>query len=229
VKRSCFRGAIAAAAIVALVAPLPARAATYPVEVQRFRFAPDFRILQPGDTVVWKWIDGIHNLTSYEGAEIDTGDRSPSYQYRLEYNGGTIRYRCTIDSQLNGSGQCSGMCGVVSDQDLDLTPPAARIDAPANGEVVHPLPVVNAGGVLPVTIRGAAYDDRAVFDVGITLYDTAGRPRRFVPQCLGCGTSSATWSLQLSLLPGSYVAEATATDTGGNATMQKPRVAFYAA
>lgn len=49
--------------VVALV-PSLTKAATHTITVADFQFTPDTMTIEPGDTITWQWINGIHTTTS---------------------------------------------------------------------------------------------------------------------------------------------------------------------
>jgi plastocyanin len=226
-----------------LTALSPARAATtWTISLTANTFAPSLRDnLVAGDTVQWNWLDGAHNVTAYQNGVFSSGDHTPTFQFSTVYNGGVVKYRCTNHSSLSGA-QCAGMCGILTDRPLDVTPPEVVIDTqkpqfqglPA---IEAPAPVAGPTGIgFPVTVAGRATDNVAVFAVLVRIYDVrangvtpGGGAREYLATCSGCDTPSASWSLNLILLPGPYTAEAVAADSSGNVPRTAPRVAFIVA
>lgn len=78
------------------------------------KFGPASKSINKGDKVVWKGVDGNHNVTAYssnwsKSTTVNDGDTT-SFTFRKT---GVFKYRCTLHSNLS-SGSCSGMCGKIT-------------------------------------------------------------------------------------------------------------------
>lgn len=225
---------LTAAVVVAagVLTQVPARASTtFTIHLRANSFDPVIRDhVRSGDTIVWVWDEGMHDVTAYQGATwASPSGLGPGSTYSVTYTGGVIRYRSTSDSSLTVAKRCSGMCGVITDQPFDFTPPEVSIDAPREWDVlVPPLAPDGTGVSNPVDVVVSATDDVAVYGGVVRVYDETPRtPTDFLLDCNGCGTPAATLRRTLNLLPGSYVVEAIVADTSGNLPRAAPRVQFY--
>jgi plastocyanin len=78
------------------------------------RWRPRSISIPVGSKVVWKMVEGSHNVTATSNNWnkstnlLGPGSRT-SFTFR---RGGTYRYRCTFHSTFS-NGNCSGMCGRV--------------------------------------------------------------------------------------------------------------------
>jgi plastocyanin len=105
----------AAALLVALVL-VPILAAAADAVVVRGRtssWRPSSVSINRGERVVWRAVDGNHNVRSYGSnwnyaRDLPEGTRV-SKRFRSR---GTFRFVCTIHGSVSG-GTCSGMCGRV--------------------------------------------------------------------------------------------------------------------
>jgi plastocyanin len=214
-----------AGVLIAMLLPLTgAQAATYSVSVTSDSFSPGYRQVAAGDTILWVWAAGGHNVTAFSGASFASGDRPANATFTQTYPGGVVKYRCTNHSSVAG-GECSGMCGLITEKPIDITPPTVSITAPQQGQLMIPVPRVQGGIVNQVTVQGNASDNVGVFGVLLRVYDTTGRATDFPATCNGCEDQDVTWRIDLNLLPGSYVVEARASDTSGNIRWS-PRTSF---
>lgn len=170
-------------------------------------FSPDLTQAASGDTVTFHWNSGFHSATWYGGsqgdpASFDSGQKSaPASDYPVTFLGGTLLFRCTVHSFISDStGECNGMCGVITD---DTQGPTATVDPPTS--VIF---------TTAVALSGTANDNVAVARVKVVFSPILGAPTILDAICTGCGTTSATWSVQANnLLPGQYVVTARAYDT----------------
>ncbi len=91
-------GAVAAAAVAGTLAfGASAEAAT--VKVKNYKFSPGTVKIQKGDKVVWKFVQGKHNVKG-------SGFKSPvmrkgKYSHKFKQKG-TYKYRCTLHTGMNG-------------------------------------------------------------------------------------------------------------------------------
>jgi plastocyanin len=205
----------------------PARAATVPVNVKNNIFDPANRVAVAGDTISFTWLEGQHTVTAISGGSFNSGVRSAGFQMTIPFDGATIKYRCTLHSQVSQFGDCQGMCGVIAEQVSDLTPPAVEIRSPRSRQIVIPEAQILAGSLdNPVVISGVASDNDRLLAVLVRYYDTLGMPHTQTATCDGCGSGNATFELRANMLPGSYVAEAIAIDFSGNQRTSE-RVPFF--
>ena len=199
----------------ASAALLPARASAA-VDVMSNFYSPGVRATEPGVQVTWRWLHGGHTVTAMDGS-FDSGRLDAGETFSWPFNGGELRYRCTLHSTIEPStGQCNGMCGVLREQTADVLRPTAAITEPANGQVVIASHRWN-WSLPPASVRfeGTARDDRRVQTVRLWV-ELPNRWQEFSVVCDGCGTPTATWRANLALLPGRYEAFARATDPAGN-------------
>lgn len=206
---------LCAALLVMLLPAAGAQAATSSVSVTSNSFSPTYRQVAAGDTVLWVWAASGHNVTAFSGASFASGDRLANATFTQSYPGGVVKYRCTNHSTIVG-GECEGMCGLITEKPIDITPPTISISYPAPGMLLVPTPRLQGGVLNPVFVEGPADDNIGVLSVLLRLYDTTGRPTDFPATCQGCPDPDVRWRVDLNLLPGSYVVEARATDTSGN-------------
>lgn len=207
-------GALIIALSLLSLTPIGGQAAVRAVDVMSNRFQPDVLVAWPGTDVDFSWVHGGHTVTDL-GMGFDSGLRQEGATFRVGFEGGTLRYRCTIHSQIEpSSGQCQGMCGVITEQLLDYEPPSIQVSAPRAGEIVLANPRV-IGAPSAVKFRGSAWDDRAVAAVRLRVRDVLAW-KEYSVTCFGCGTPTAVWETSLSLLPGRYQVQATAADPSSN-------------
>jgi len=205
--------------------PLAGQAATRQVSLTSEVFTPEVRTgIEAGDTVLFRWLDGFHNVVSLQNGDFESGIRGAGEEFEVAYDGGIVRYRCSIHSRLFDGFRCTGMCGVLTDRPLESTPPSSSVDRPDMYQLHVPqLPSVNA----EVTLSGTAADDTELWGVMVRVYDTTGKATEYMGACTGCGTMEATWTLTRNFAPGSYVAESIAVDASGNVAATFPRVHFF--
>ena len=115
-------------AVCALQAPA-AFAANVPVSLtSNDRFSPATVNIALGDTVTWTWSQNdSHNVTTLSG-QVDTfasGNRSSGTYQRAFNVAGTIQYRCTLHSGMNGTVVVSSGTSPPPPPPPDTTPPSA--------------------------------------------------------------------------------------------------------
>lgn len=116
------RPRIAVSVAVLLVAVLllgsVASAATFRVRAKftdnGYRWRPKTLSVPTGSRVVWRMVEGTHNVTSISNNWTkQSGNIGPGGTTAFTFDaGGTYRYRCTLHSTLS-DGTCNGMCGRV--------------------------------------------------------------------------------------------------------------------
>jgi plastocyanin len=79
-----------------------------------YRWKPKTLSVASGSRVVWKIVEGRHNVTSISNNwNKSSGNIGPGGSTAFTFNGGgTYRYRCTLHSTFS-NGNCNGMCGKV--------------------------------------------------------------------------------------------------------------------
>lgn len=204
---------IALAAAVALVA-FPARAATRDVNVRNFRFEPTAQRAEAGDQVTWHFLEGTHTVTAWQGAAFDSGPRAAGTYTWDGFSGGTVRYLCTIHGSVVGDA-CSGMCGLLTDEPVDTTPPQVAMTSPEDGSIVIAPVEPERLPMRRLTLRGTASDGVAVSSVTIELTNAFGSTMEFGATSTGT-PAFATWEASRDVPPGRYRARARAEDPTGN-------------
>jgi plastocyanin len=69
------------------------------VKVKNYKFSPGTVKIDKGDTVVWKFVQGKHNV---KGSGFKSrAKRSGKYRHKFKQKG-TFRYRCTLHQGMNG-------------------------------------------------------------------------------------------------------------------------------
>jgi plastocyanin len=110
-----------AAAVLALALSIPpsASAATFVVRAkevspQTYRWRPASLSVAKGSKVVWRMVDGTHNVTATSNNwNKSSGNLAQGARTGFTFKkNGTFKYRCTLHSTLS-NGKCSGMCGKV--------------------------------------------------------------------------------------------------------------------
>jgi plastocyanin len=68
------------------------------VTVATYSFTPADLTIKVGDTVIWTWTQGVHNVT---GAPFGSGDKNSGDTYGFTFQaGGSYAYTCTIHPSL---------------------------------------------------------------------------------------------------------------------------------
>lgn len=198
----------ASALLVAGMAGLmPAHAANHDVTVGggASAFSPAGLIAAAGDTVTWHWATGPHDVAAYSGDSFASPLKYAGDTYSVTFGGGTVRYHCTLHGFLDGYGHCQGMCGVLTDQTIDVTPPVVTIATPQN----------NGVALSPVNFSGTATDNVGVDLVTLRITDLFGTYQDHIAGCT-CPGTSVNWSKQVNLFPGIYRVTVWAIDAGSN-------------
>ena len=77
------------------------------------RWRPARVSIDRGDRVVWRAVDGDHNVRAYRGNWSYFRDLPEGERVRKRFRSrGTFRFVCTIHGNV-ADGTCSGMCGRV--------------------------------------------------------------------------------------------------------------------
>ena len=175
-----------------------------------YQFTPATLRPVAGDTVNWQWAGAAsHNVTAYAGATFASPTQVTG-TFSQVFNGGTVKYRCTLHSLLNSDGSCTGMCGVLTDDpNFDNQPPTATIAAPAWGSPT----------TQPFVVSGTADDDLAVDKIELDVQDQVllTQPVAVLPVTVASPAAHVDWSVNVDgLRPGLYELTAVATDRAGN-------------
>jgi len=118
VSRPRFIVSVALVLVAMILLGSVASAATYRVRAKSTDAGPRWRPktleVPTGSRVVWKIVDGRHNVTSMGSnwsKSSGTISQGGSTSFTFD-DSGRYRYRCTLHSFLS-DGKCSGMCGKV--------------------------------------------------------------------------------------------------------------------
>ena len=109
---------VALTMVTVLVVASLASAATFRVRAKftdnGYRWKPKTLEVPVQSKVVWKVIEGTHNVTSTSNNwSKSSGNIGPGGKTAFTYTKtGVFKYRCTLHSSV-GSGKCTGMCGKV--------------------------------------------------------------------------------------------------------------------
>ena len=109
---------VAVVLVTVLVLASVASAATYRVRAKftdnGYRWRPRTLSVPTGSRVVWRMVEGTHNVTSTSANwSKQSGNIGAGGTTAFTFDsGGTYRYRCTLHSSI-ASGSCTGMCGSV--------------------------------------------------------------------------------------------------------------------
>ena len=103
---------------------MPASGATVNITVGSNFFSPASQTINVGDTVVWNWQSGTHNVTFPTNGIASADLTSPSGTFTTTFNTpGTFAYTCTRHIGQNGT---------ITVQAVNQ-PPSVSLTAPANG------------------------------------------------------------------------------------------------
>jgi plastocyanin len=118
IRRRPLAVLVGACVAIALVMPSNALADTFRVRGRLtdvgYRWRPARLSVAVGSRIVWRMVDGTHNVTatsnnwSKRTNNLPEGSRT-AFTFNRR---GTYRYRCTLHSQFV-NGVCNGMCGRV--------------------------------------------------------------------------------------------------------------------
>ena len=129
--------ALAAIAVLLLI-PSAGSAAIVPVSIVNNTFDPADVTIQPGDTVRWTWVNGIHSTTSDTNI-WDSGQVGPPFMFDFTFpNVGNFPYYCSIHGAPGGI----GMAGIVRVQTSTATP--TQTPTPTPTPTVTPVPTPEA-------------------------------------------------------------------------------------
>lgn len=207
---------LTAIAIALSAMSLPAPATSHDVDVMNYRFHEDVLEAQAGRQIQWRWTHGGHTVTALDGS-FDSGLREAGAEFSATFQGGVLRYRCTVHSLIDPqTGACEGMCGIVTDPFRDDAPPRAVIQRPHDGDVLVVVPRLRTEWLThDVEFVGTVVDDVAVSAVSLRVFNPLGW-RDYSVTCTGCGTRNASWSRTVDLVPGRYLAQLRAADPSAN-------------
>lgn len=126
--------AVAVMLMLSILLPAASRAETHAVKVGDFFFSPKRTEAIAGDTVMFEFVSGVHEVTAYSGASFRS-DLQGGGTFEAPFEGGTVLYRCVPHSTLSGEPSvCTGMCGVITDEVIAGIP-APTIGKPSPGTV----------------------------------------------------------------------------------------------
>lgn len=179
---------------------LSAPGATVNIAVGSNFFSPASQTINAGDTVIWTWQNGTHNVTSTTGA-FASGNKSPVQTFSLQFNtAGTFSYACTIHPGQNGT-----IIVQAANQ-----PPSVSIGSPTNGTKVL--------AVASFVVSASATDtDGSVTRVDFYSSPTAGS--------LGdpiCSLNGPSFQFTTNLPAGTFFFTAVATDNQGATNTSAP-------
>ena len=183
--RRCAMPGLLAVLLVSLAA-WPARATTYTVGVDTFKFVPPTLTIAPGDSVHWHLIKGTHTVTAGTNCVMDPNPifnvqmfpSHPDFTYGFA-SPGVYNYFCQLHCLS------MGMMGTITVQDVSAASPATA------GSSVLRLQME------PNPTRGAASLHFNLFQAGwmrFEILDPAGRTVRTLdPGELGAGSHVLAW------------------------------------
>lgn len=117
-----------------------AQAVIVPVSIVNDTFDPADVTIQPGDTVRWTWINGIHSTTSDTNL-WDSGQIAPPSTFDFTFHTvGNFRYYCSI----HGAPLGVGMSGIVRVQSPTATPTQTPTPTITPTPTVTPIPTPEA-------------------------------------------------------------------------------------
>ena len=109
-----------------LAGPARGTAATVNVSVGNIFFSPATVTISAGDTVVWTWVSGVHNVT-FPTNNIASANLSPGSSFTNTFNtAGTFAYVCTLHLPTQ-----TGTI-IVTNPPANV-PPTVTINQPTNG------------------------------------------------------------------------------------------------
>ncbi|NQU49363.1 MAG: hypothetical protein HQ519_12000 [Planctomycetes bacterium] len=167
----------------AYIAPAASAQTTHQVDLSGLRFSPQDITIQEGDTVLWNWVSGTHDVVSFDGLFDSGAPVAPPFTYSITFdanflasapaNGNVYDYFCTPHLGF-------GMVGSVK------------------VVTANPVLTVNnlvAGGTATVTVTNATPQGPVAF-----AYSRAGGGPTMVP--IGnCGLVNASLNFPIELLP----------------------------
>jgi plastocyanin len=181
-----------AAALACLTPRLSVVGAVATVTVQNYVFVPATTNINAGDSVVWQWLGGTHNVTSTSNPPSWTATAtvdSTTFTFTNTFNiAGTFPYECTVDARL-------GMVGSII---VAAAPPTVTITNPLSGALLAAPATVTIG--VTATDAGGTVTN-VQFLIGSTVFSN----RTAAPFVAVAGNLSA----------GSYTLSAIAADNRG--------------
>lgn len=203
-------------ALVGLVSQAVGRAAGPPpvrnVEVTTGAYKPYAIIANEGDTITWTSSTRGGSVVAYKGATFDSASEypvngmQPHDTFSWTYTGGEVLYRSTGTdpankpwSTVDADGNCSGMCGRITD-----TPPPDMTGAP-----VFTAPAV-AGSPAIVASHWVTFSGTVTGDATKILLFRDGTAFATIE-----GVSGGTWSGSFDLMNGTYTLTAIAVHSQG--------------
>lgn len=88
-----------------LVTPVAALAVEIEIEVSNHLFTPEVVSVQPGDTVIWRNVQGIHNVRAPDGSFSSGTPSGPGWSFRQDFTTprGEIIYQCDAHPGQKGA------------------------------------------------------------------------------------------------------------------------------
>jgi|GEM_PF-1978241 len=184
----------------------PALGATVNITVGSNFFGPVSQTINVGDTVVWTWQSGTHNVT-FPTNGIASANLSPGGTFTTTFNTpGTFAYVCTLHF---------GQSGTITVQAANL-PPSVSLTAPVNGSSV----LATTNFLLSATATDA---DGSVTSVQFFSSVSAGSIGDPICSLNGPGPS---FQFTTNFPAGTFFLKAVATDNQG-ATNTSAAVQFF--
>lgn len=185
---------------------MPVSGATVNITVGRNFFSPASQIINVGDTVVWTWQSGTHNVT-FPTNGIASANLSPASTFSTTFSTpGTFAYTCTLHFGQNGT---------ITVQAVNQ-PPSVSLTAPANGSSV----LATANFLITATATDA---DGAVTRVQFFSSTSAGSIGDPICSLNGPGPS---FQFTTNFPAGTFFLKAVATDNQG-ATNTSAAIQFF--
>ena len=168
---------------VAFIAPAASAQTTHQVDLSGLRFSPQDITIQEGDTVLWNWVSGTHDVVSFDGLFSSGAPVAPPFTYSITFdanflasapaNGNVYDYYCAPHLAI-------GMVGSVTV--LTANPV---------------LTVTNliSGAAATLTVENATPQSPVAF-----AYSRTGAGPNLVPVG-SCGLVNASLSFPIELLP----------------------------
>ena len=100
-KRRALLKTLGAAPVAALVAS-PARAATFDVAIENFKFSPDKLTIAGGDIVRFTNLDSAPHTATADNGTFDTGTLQKGQSAEIEIEPGGTGYTCRFHPNMKG-------------------------------------------------------------------------------------------------------------------------------
>jgi plastocyanin len=205
------RGALIAAAVLAVYAP-SARAATTEVSVANFAFSPSTVNIAPGDTVTWRFAgpDTNHSATS-DGGQAETWDSDPNDPTPNHLIGDTFSHT------FNAAGSFGYFCKAHPYMRARVVVSAPGVPPPSGGGSGTQPPAGDTAAPRLTTLRANAKRRRVTFkldEAATVAVKLRGPTRRSSTLSGKAGTNVV--KLPSRMRRGRHTVTLTATDAAGN-------------